>query len=438
MTDKLKNYYENYDYGARNPVYVNLQDLNDQQTNRLIYSDTFCILPWIHMHAFPDGRAYPCCLSVMEHPIGNLREQTMAEVWNDESLREMRRNMLADKPCKECTKCYEQEKNGFFSMRNAQNKNEGHHIGIVDETLEDGTLERFELKYYDIRFSNLCNLACRTCGDIFSSNWVKEAKKMGWLKQNHPNVQYAGRYEMDMWEQLEPHIDSIENIYFAGGEPLMMVEHYNLLRELLRRGRTDVRLNYNTNFTELVFKQQDVLDMWNEFDIVSIGASLDANYERGELMRKGTVWSKIVANRERMLEKCPTVDFYVSSTLSLMNSYNIVDFHKEWVELGLVKPQDWNVNILQDPIRFRLDVLPEDMKQELVELYQNHITWLEPQDPLSRATQGFKSAINFMSNSDNSKHIPEFVVRAKELDRWRNENFFSVFPELERLQDYDR
>jgi len=28
------------------------------------------------------------------------------------------------------------------------------------------------------------------------------------------------------------------------------------------------------------------------------------------------------------------------------------------------------------------------------------------------------------------------VMRAKELDRWRNESFFSVFPELERLQDY--
>jgi MoaA/NifB/PqqE/SkfB family radical SAM enzyme len=259
---------------------------------------------------------------------------------------------------------------------------------------------------------------------------------MSWLPQDHPNVQYAGRYEMDMWEQLEPHIDSIENIYFAGGEPLMMVEHYNLLNELLRRGRTDVRLNYNTNFTELVFKQQDVLDMWNEFDIVSIGASLDANYERGELMRKGTVWSKIVANRERMLEKCPTVDFYVSSTLSIMNSYNIVDFHREWIELGLVKPQDWNINILQDPARFRLDVLPDDMKAELVDIYNEHIAWLEPQDNLLRATQGFKSAVNYMMSTDNSKLIPEFVMRAKELDRWRNESFFSVFPELERLQDY--
>ena len=85
---------------------------------------------------------------------------------------------------------------------------------------------------------------------------MKEAKKYGWLKPDHPNVSYSGRYEMDMWEQLEPHLDFIENVYFAGGEPLMMKEHYNLLNELLRRGRKDVRLTYNTNFTELVFKKQ--------------------------------------------------------------------------------------------------------------------------------------------------------------------------------------
>lgn len=435
MKDELDKYYKNYDYHTRKPVYIDLEELTEVQRERLLTSETFCILPWIHMHAFPDGRAYPCCLGLMDHPVGNLREQTMAEVWNSEPLREMRRNMLADKPCKQCTKCYEQEENGFVSMRYSQNKNEGHHIGIVDETKEDGTLERFELKYYDIRFSNLCNLSCRTCGDIFSSNWVKESKKMGWLKPDHPNVQYAGRYEMDMWEQMEPHIDSIENIYFAGGEPLMMVEHYNLLKELLRRGRTDVRLNYNTNFTELVFKQQNILDLWNEFEQVSIGASLDGNYARGELLRKGSVWSKVVSNREHMLKKCPDVDFLVSCTLSLMNSYNVVDFHKEWVELGLLKPQDWNINILQDPNRFRLDVLPTDMKAELVDLYNEHIDWLQPQDHLTRATNGYKSAIKFMQAQDNSHLIPEFVRRAKELDRWRNENFFDVFPELARLEN---
>ena len=436
MTDDLDNYYKNYDYHTRKPVYIKVDDLDEIQRSRLLTSKSFCILPWVHLHAFPTGEAYPCCLAKMDQPLGSLRKNSMKEIWNSADLKQMRVNMMHDKPCSQCTKCYEQEENGFVSMRYSANKNHGHHITRVDETEQDGHYEDFKLTYYDIRFSNLCNLSCRTCGDIFSSNWVKEAKKYGWLKQDHPNISYAGKYEMDMWEQLQPHLDSIENVYFAGGEPLMMKEHYNLLNALIERGRTDVRLNYNTNFTELVFKKQDVLQLWNKFDVVSIGASLDASYDRGELMRKGTDWNKIVENRKRMLEICPTVDFYISATLSVMNVYNILDLHKEWTELGLIQAQDFNVNILQDPVHFRMDILPTYMKQEITELYNKHIEWLEPQDHLTRATNGFKSAITFMNAKDNSSLIGDFVKRADEMDRFRNEGFFSVFPELERLRSY--
>lgn len=436
MTDKLDKYYESNDFYSKKPVYIDVEELTETQLHRLVKSDTFCMLPWIHMHAFPDGRAYPCCLSLMDHPIGTLKEHTMAEIWNDAPLRQMRTNMLAEKTCKECTKCYEQEANGFFSMRNSQNKNMGHHINVVDETQPDGTLERFELKYYDIRFSNLCNLSCRTCGDIFSSNWVKESKKMGWLPKDAPNVNYAGRYEMDMWEQMEPHLDTVENIYFAGGEPLMMKEHWNILEELLSRGRTDVRLNYNTNFTETVFKQQDVLEMWNKFDRVSVGASLDANWKRGEVMRRGTDWNKIVNNRKRMLEICPDVDFFISATLSIMNVFNVVDFHREWIEQGLIEPQDFHINILQDPQRYRIDVLPSEMKKRIEEMYNSHIEWLSPQDDLARAVNGFRSAITFMNANDNTELLKEFVYRTDQLDQFRNENFFAVFPELEELRKY--
>ena len=216
----------------------------------------------------------------------------------------------------------------------------------------------------------------------------------------------------------------------------MMKEHYNLLDALIARGRTDVRLNYNTNFSKLIFKKTDVLELWKKFDRVSIGASLDANYERGELMRKGTNWQEVVENRKRMIEIVPNVDFFISSTLSVMNAYNIVDFHKEWVEEGLIKVQDFNVNILQDPYRYRLDILPNSMKQELTKIYEDHIAWCGPHDHLSRVTGGFKGAITFMNNEDRTSYIPEFLKRTTELDVVRKENFFTIFPELQKLTEY--
>ncbi len=429
MTDKLENYYSDYDYGKRTPLKISMDELTEKEEELLIKSDTFCILPWIHLHAYPDGRAYPCCLAKYENHVGSLKENTMEEIWRDKPMQELRNNMLNEIKSEVCTKCYEQEDNGFFSMRNSSNKNFGHHIKTLDS-------DEFKIRYYDIRFSNLCNLACRSCGDVFSSNWVKEAKKMQWLTPNHPNVSYAGRYKTDAWEQLLPHIPYLEEVYFAGGEPLMMQEHYDLLKELLRQGRNDVKLVYNTNFTELVFKGDSVLPLWNEFECVSIGASLDASYERAELMRHGTVWSKIVQNREAMLKICPTVDFYVSSTLSIMNSYHLPDFHKEWIELELVRPMDWNINILQSPEYYRIDVLPEVMKEEVVQKYNDHIEYLKPLDEFSRASKGYMAAVNYITNTDNTKHISELKNKLSFLDRYRNQNFYSVFPELERLNEY--
>lgn len=414
----------------RTPLKIKLEDLTEREKDLLIKSDVFCMLPWIHLHAYPDGRAYPCCIANYENHVGSLRENTMEEIWRDKPLRDLRENMLTEVKSDVCSRCYEQEQNGFFSMRNSSNQTFGHHIKTLDS-------DEFKIRYYDIRFSNLCNLSCRSCSDVFSSNWVKEAKRMNWRKQDHPNVSYAGRYKTDAWEQLLPHIPHLEEVYFAGGEPLMMQEHYDLLKELLRQNRNDVKLVYNTNFTELVFKGESVLPLWNEFESVSIGASLDASYERAELMRHGTLWSQIVKNREEMLKVCPAVDFYVSSTLSIMNSYHLPDFHREWIELGLLRAKDWNINILQSPEYYRIDVLPELMKEEVVEKYNSHIEYLKPVDDFGNASNGYMAAVNYMTNIDNSKHIPDLLNKLKILDRFRNQSFFATFPELGRLQDYD-
>ena len=137
-----------------------------------------------------------------------------------------------------------------------------------------------------------------------------------------------------------------------------------------------------------------------------------------------------------MLKVCPDVDFNISSTLSVMNSYHIPEFHQEWIELGLLEPMDWNINILQSPEYMRIDVLPEVMKQEVLALYNDHISWLEDKDRFKRAINGFKSAMNYMTQTDNSKMIPELLHNIDKMDGLRNENFFEVFPELESLKQY--
>ena len=429
-----KEYYENHNYHTRKPVYIDENDLRKDQIERLTASDVFCMIPWIHMHAFPDGRAYPCCLGDDKYPIGNFKQDSMEVVWNGDAYKTMRKNMMEEKSCKECTKCYEQEDSGFMSMRNSTNKNFGQHITIVDQTKPDGTYDDFKLRYYDIRFSNLCNFTCRTCGGWFSSSWYAEEEQL-YGKREYPKIMFAGRTETDMWEQLEPHIPYLEQIYFAGGEPMMMEEHYRILKELVKREMFDVKLIYNTNFSRLTLKDDNVLDLWRLFKNVSIGASLDGMGPRAEYIRNGTRWDQIERNRAQMIEACPDTDSYVRSTVSLYNVLHIRDFHRDWAERGLLKAQDWNINILQGPERDRIDVLPRYYKDQAVDKINQHIEWLKPMDHLKRAVSGYQGIINFM-REDRSQILKEFFRVNDIHDEYRKEKFETVFPEYADLRTY--
>jgi organic radical activating enzyme len=417
-------------YNYNSTDLVRPTELSEREQFLLKDSRTFCIYPWIHLHAYPTGEAYPCCHAEMGvGQVGNCRTNTLAEIWTDTPMQKLRTDMLTETPNAACTRCYEQEESGFFSGRKSANKHHGHHVKKLDQN-------PFEMTYWDIRFSNLCNLKCRSCGHIFSSQWYQDQAKLagGNWKERNTVLNYAGRTETDMWTQLEPHLDYVEQIYFAGGEPLLMEEHYRILDELVRRKRFDVRLIYNTNFTHTDLKGRSVFEYWKQFDSVAVGASLDGQGPYAEYIRKGTDWTVVEQNRRDMLRVCPEVDFYISPTLSIMNAWHLPDFHCDWVAKGLIRAQDLNVNILQDPAHYRIDIAPAAYKGSLMARYREHIEWLRGQDPLQRATQGFESAITFMTATDNTALIDTFWRKTHELDAIRNERMLDIIPELAALK----
>ena len=424
-----------YNWLDRIPNHVAVDDLTEVQKHQLMESDTFCILPWIHLHAWPDGRAYPCCLGNAKHPVGNFKEKTMREIWNDVPMRQMRTNMLEDKPCNECSDCYEQESRGFSSMRNNSNKDYGHFIPEVAETLPDGSLPDMKLHYWDVRFSNICNLKCRSCGSIFSSRWYDDDVKL-WGKALRPRVQFAGRHDEDVWEQMQEHIPHLAQIYFAGGEPLIMEEHNRILKLLIEKGNTNVRLVYNTNLTELKFKKENVLDLWKHFPSICVGASLDDMGDRAAIIRSGTDWAQVEQNIRDLKRECPQVDFMISPTLSIMNIWNFTKYHRYMVEQGFIEAKDFNLNILQGPEYYRIDMLPQYLKEKFKADFEEHIKWLEPIDTIHRAVGGFRGAIEFMMATDNSHWLPRFWEQMTDLDWSRKESLISVVPELKEIAKY--
>ena len=396
-------------------------------------NDVMCILPWIHMHPWPNGKTMLCCDSPWEDHIGDLRENSLEEVWNSEKMKQVRLNMLNGKKCSQCVRCYEKEEKGHDSLRVRSNKDWLQpHWDKVANTNPDGSLDDLHIVYLDFRFSNVCNLRCRYCGPELSSNWYADAKASTFNISPTERVIQIRKDVDNFMEEFDPMLEHIEQIYWAGGEPIMMDEHWGIMNRLVEMGKTDIRIFYNTNFTTLTYKKHNVLDLWKNFDNISVGASLDAEGVRGEYQRKGTVWADVESNIKQLKETSPEVDFYISATVSAYNAWHITDFHRSWVDKGYIKPADWYMNVLLNNQRFRMSVLPETLKNEIKYKWEKHLSWLEPQDHIGRATEGYKSAIKFLDD-DHTHLLNEFKAFNLEFDKLRDENFDEVYPELKGI-----
>ena len=426
-----------------------MDNKTDKELEELVKGDAFCVLPWIHMHPWPDGRVFTCCLSEHDQPIGDLNEQTLEEVYNSETMKKFRLEMLAGKKISNCNRCYEQEGYGHETLRIRSNEEFmqdhelwSHKKDIVKSTREDGTVDGgVNMTYVDMRFSNICNMRCRTCGPDLSSQWFHDAVDSKYNKtpeQAILQIQKGKTY--DFMQTFDQYLPTVEKIYWAGGEPLIMDEHWYIMNKIVEMGKTrmdsPMRIFYNTNFKTLTYKDNDVIELWNKFqpECISIGASLDDSGKRGEYIRKGTIWSETVKNRKRMKEECPDIDFNISCTVSMFNILNVDKFFWEMVEEGFIGIEDFGINILLGKHIHRCTVLPERYRKEAQKKIAQIIEDVEYKDNLGRTTSTFKSLHKFL-DEDMSHLIVPSMREAKELDRFREETLFEAIPELGEIKE---
>jgi len=397
----------------------------------LMRDHVLCILPWTHLHVRTNGDAHPCC-AWRGPPLGNLRAAPPAAAWNSPRMKALRRDMLKGNPTAGCRDCYRLERSKSLSLRQEKNQFLAGHMDRIKLTAPDGELPALSLPLLDIRFSNVCNLKCRTCGPEQSSAWADDARKLG-----APAVGHAVRRAYEDWDvllrQLEPLLEEgLEEIVFAGGEALVMEEHYRVLDFLLRKKLHGVRLHYITNFSTLHFKGWDILDLWSRFEKVKVAASLDGSGRRGEYLRKGLNWDAVVSNREEMLKRCPGAEFNVSATLSAFNALHLPDFHREWTRRGYVKRDDFIINPLLEPEQYCAQVLPPAMKRRAVQSYRRHRAAFPR---ACRAAREFAAAERFLAAKDAGHLLPGFVRMTRRLDSLRGESCARIFPELAELFD---
>lgn len=395
----------------------------------------FCIMPWIHLYVSKLGYMSPCC----QQPVvsgaliyGDLNKENISDLWNGEEIRNLRLKMLSDESCECCKNCYKHEKANVRSLRKLSNSKYEKYLDWVLETDEFGYVEHAKPIYWDIRFSNICNLRCRTCSDgwYFGQDCVEVSQKRTGIKDSNSFL-----------KQLETYFSTVEELFFSGGEPLLMNENMIILEKLDLLKKYNTKLIYNTNFTKI----DDFVPLWKKFKEITFLISIDGSYERCEYLRKGLIWKEIEDNLTLLKKECSNVDIIMDVTVSAFNIWHLPDLHRKLVEKGYISADEFHLNIMNEPDFYNIRILPQDFKKIVKQKIVEHVEWIKRQEPFNHTKDievsikrkyfisKWYACIAYMNEEDWEYLIPKFMEYNNKLDRMRNEKCLDVFPELEPI-----
>lgn len=398
-------------------------------------SPTFCILPWVHLHAWPEGKAMLCCIAhggEKYGEVGDFSKNTYEEIMNSDALKQIRLDMISGKQVKECEACYKSESYGRNSFRQDKTID---YFDVVEEclsnTLDDGTILNPKMLYMDFRFSNLCNLACTTCGSPLSST-IANSRADGNAEENKKLIEkkvlsdrgtitsfvYARPDFLDV--DVYPYINDCRGFYFAGGEPLMHNEHYAILNYLNENQLYNKSIIYSTNLTTLKWKTINFLDIWKNFNNITFLCSIDGYQEKLEYIRYKTKNDNVFNNLQKLLElknHHPHKNFNVSIcyTHSVYNAYYTAEFFEYLDKLNLLgKLNDIMLNYAFGNINSPA-ILPKFAKKELIEKRQldlNNPSLLKAFELYPHLEYNFKKVDNII-NEECKEPFSKFVYEVK-------------------------
>jgi MoaA/NifB/PqqE/SkfB family radical SAM enzyme len=399
-------------------------------------SKVFCMSPWIQLHAQTNGKVSPCCMSSVAdgNEIGDLKlNPDLSASWNSDNMKKIRRNMLHGEKSSICSNCYKYEELGKFSERMQYNKDFRHYYPRVESTQPDGALPDPSVPIIDIRFSNKCNYKCRICSSEYSTLWLEDEIKAGLAAPHQVKEKRAASDDLAFWESFKKLLPTVKRLHFAGGEPLFMEEHYQVLEYLISIGKTDVNLTYNTNLSTLRFKRHNVIDYWRQFRQVDIWASLDGMGPQGDYQRKGQKWAGIEDNIRAIQAACPNVFFGVNITTSILNIFHIPDFYRHLVDHGFVKPDRVNLYLLFYPDCFAITNLTPALKQKVMALYDRFSKEYLDKIHDSKKTKDHVAAVLNLMNSKQDALLYAFYDKITRVDHIREEDFLAIYPELKEM-----
>jgi MoaA/NifB/PqqE/SkfB family radical SAM enzyme len=393
---------------------------------------TYCVLPWVNVTVDPDGSIKPCCVSqdFIKKPTGekfNLGVDKIEDIINSQDVVEIRRKMLAGEKVAGCSQCYQHEEYGGKSQRLQYNQ-------MFPLNFSQSHVERTDIKYFDLRLGNLCNLNCRSCSPKNSSQFSKEINELH--NTNITKFHEILPLTIDTWYESDVFMDNIDSqlkniklLYLTGGEPTIIKKNFEILNKLISTGFSkNITVMINSNMTNLKTNFYEILD---EFKSVIFFASIDGTGPIQEYLRYPSDWNQIDSNITKLIKKA-NIKIRPTPVIQTTNLNKIVDLFEYFENFNISANKsivEMMPIVLENPKHLDLLYLPLDYKLMCWERIEKFIKNCRFQGPL------FFNKMKALKNKCLRDSVDlEYLNLYKEyntiLDINRNQKLSDINPEL--------
>ncbi len=413
-------------------------------------SSTFCIMPFTHIVTKTNGEFKLCCRSL---PLYNVKDKGLLDVWNSKKYRQIRKEMLSGKRSKECKECWYLEDRNVRSMRQRQNImkcERGNHLRVLNDLSSDYSLPP-KILSIELKLNNICNLKCRMCHPVDSIKWAKDwplishlQKDNEWTYNNVKKHNLIKKPYLCEWEkypsffaELESISDTLETVWFSGGECLIDPMHYTILDKLKSKGK-NINLQYATNLTKLNLGDRNIIDYWKYFKHIIVGISFDGLYDVFNYIRTNAKFSEVVKNIQ--LVKDATEKGLINTTIMgacTFQAYNIFDL-PEMFDFLVNNEMLIHSHRVTYPRFLSCQILPKELKEIISKKINHYIEDVKKREwKMSTKKSVIKNSIdnlNFMNGEDLNFLWSQFLEYNKIIDKAVNSKpLEEVRPEIRKF-----
>jgi hypothetical protein len=407
-------------------------------------SKTFCLHPFTGLATREDGAIKVCCRS---QPIGWIQEESLESAWNNKNMRRVREQVLNNQIPAECVPCFDLEAQGVESLRQRHIRDSFPDARInlypnaLDKLADDYSMP-FEFPTIEIKINNLCNLKCRMCNPLDSTQWkdweqveqfyeeegnylVDAVRKLGLTR-----APYIGLFEdsAEFWDNLEKLLPYFRRVEFAGGEPLMDPNHYKILDLLATHGE-NIELKYATNGTVTGIKGgRTIHDYWPKFKNIVVNVSIDGLHDVYEYIRGNGKFEDVEEN-VKVFNSFPNVKYVVGACTvqagNIMQLPDIIDYFLNTMGIVFYSHRVNYPNVLSAqclPAEYKEIVI--DQLTAMKETVVNYPVMKLDKRLLPITLQQIQDNINFLQARDLSNKWADTLAFNHKLDVSRNQGPF--------------